>query len=92
MNHEIHPDTVASPYRAGERREKIILKEESYAIQGAIFEVYKKMGSGFLEAVYQECLEKELDLRKIPFQKWILKGLCYEVKKKRKIESPSVFS
>ncbi len=68
MNHEIHPDTVASPYRAGERREKIILKEESYAIQGAIFEVYKKMGSGFLEAVYQECLEKEFDLRKIPFK------------------------
>ena len=26
------------------------------------------MGCGFLEAVYQECLEKELSLRKIPFQ------------------------
>ena len=28
---------------AGEKNEKIIYKEESYALQGAIFEVYKKM-------------------------------------------------
>lgn len=47
--------------------DKIIYKEESYAIQGAIFEVYREMGCGFLEAVYQECLEKEMRLRKIPF-------------------------
>lgn len=47
--------------------DKIIFKEESYAIQGAIFEVYREMGCGFLEAVYQECLEKELRLRGIPF-------------------------
>ena len=33
--------------------------DEVYCIQGAIFEVYKKMGCGFLEAVYQECLEIE---------------------------------
>ena len=48
--------------------EKIIYKEESYAIQGAIFEVYKELGCGFLESVYQESLEKELILRNIPFQ------------------------
>lgn len=47
--------------------DKIIFKEESYAIQGAIFDVYREMGCGFLEAVYQECLEKELHLRGIPF-------------------------
>ena len=45
----------------------IIYKNESYKIQGAIFEVYKEMGHGFLEAVYQECLEKELLKQKIPF-------------------------
>ena len=38
---------------------KIIYKEESYAIIGACFNVYKEMGNGFLEAVYQECLEME---------------------------------
>jgi GxxExxY protein len=41
------------------RHEKILFKDECYAIQGAIFEVYKEMGCGFLESVYQECLEKE---------------------------------
>jgi len=30
-------------------------------------EVYNSMGSGFLEAVYQECLEYELADRNIPF-------------------------
>ena len=47
--------------------DELIYKEESYAIQGAIFEVYREMGCGFLESVYQECLEKEFRARKIPF-------------------------
>lgn len=56
MNHETH-----------ERHEKILYKVECYAIQGAIFEVYREMGCGFLETVYQECLERELTTRGIPF-------------------------
>lgn len=47
--------------------QEILFKDESYQIQGAIFEVYREMGCGFLEAVYQECLEKELTQRRIPF-------------------------
>jgi len=46
---------------------EIIHREESYKIMGACFEVYKQMGRGFLEAVYQECLEIELAEREIPF-------------------------
>jgi GxxExxY protein len=46
---------------------EILLKDEAYAIIGACFEVYNDKGSGFLEAVYQECLEIELELRGIPF-------------------------
>jgi GxxExxY protein len=42
--------------------------DEVFAIQGAVFEVYREMGCGFLEAVYQECLAKELALRGIPFE------------------------
>ncbi len=42
-------------------------KEECYAIQGAVFEVYKTLGCGFLEAVYQESLELEMKTRQIPF-------------------------
>jgi GxxExxY protein len=44
----------------------IIYKLESYEIMGACFEVYKEKGSGFLESVYQECLEIELGERKVP--------------------------
>ena len=46
---------------------EIIYKDEAYAIQGACFEVYKTLGSGFLEAVYQEALAQEFKLQNIPF-------------------------
>lgn len=45
----------------------IIYKEESYAIMGACFEVYKEKGCGFLEQVYQESMEIELEMRGILF-------------------------
>ena len=45
----------------------IIYKEESYQIMGACFEVYKNKGCGFLEAVYQECLEIEFTLQETLF-------------------------
>jgi len=50
-----------------ENHEKIIYEDECYRIQGAIFEVYKEMGCGFLEAVYQKCLEREFYQRQIPY-------------------------
>ena len=46
---------------------KLKHEEESYRIRGAVFEVYCEMGCGFLEAVYQECVEKELTRAAIPF-------------------------
>lgn len=47
--------------------DNIIYANESFLIQGALFEVYNTLGSGFLEAVYQEALELELKQRNIPF-------------------------
>ncbi|MBI3850064.1 MAG: GxxExxY protein [Verrucomicrobia bacterium] len=46
---------------------KLLFEEESYKIIGAGFEVYREKGCGFLEPVYQECMEIELRLQGIRF-------------------------
>ncbi len=59
---------------------EILLKEESYRIMGACFEVYKEMGCGFVEPVYQECLELELAAQGIPYRRQTELGLLYKGK------------
>jgi len=55
---------------------EILYKEESYKIVGACFEVYREKGCGFLEPVYQECMEIEL----------CLQGILYVPKKSLALE------
>ena len=43
--------------------DKLLYRDEVYAIQGALFDVYKTMGNMWGEEVYQQCLEKELSSR-----------------------------
>ena len=57
---------------------EILFKALSFAIVGAAMEVHKILGPGFLEAVYQAALEKELTLRGIPFQHQVELPVCYE--------------
>jgi GxxExxY protein len=47
---------------------EMIFKEECYQLYGCIFEVNRKLGSGFLEGVYQEAMEIELAKAQIPFK------------------------
>ncbi|MCX5759071.1 MAG: GxxExxY protein [Candidatus Hydrogenedentes bacterium] len=45
----------------------LILEKETYAIIGAAMEVHGILGPGYLEGVYHEAMEIELELRKIPY-------------------------
>ena len=47
--------------------ETMIYPDECYAIRGAVYEVYRELGNGFREEVYQQCLEREFASRCIPF-------------------------
>ncbi len=51
-----------------EKASNLLYEKESYDIIGACIEVYKELVSGFLEAVYQECLEHEFNSRNIPYK------------------------
>ena len=46
----------------------MVYEKESYAIRGALFEVYSVLGTGFSEEIYQEAMERELSIRNIPFE------------------------
>lgn len=56
----------------------LIYPNESYAIRGAAMRVYNILGSGLLEAVYQEALEIELDKRHIPYEREKELEICYD--------------
>jgi GxxExxY protein len=57
---------------------KLLYSDEVFRIQGAVFEVSREMGTGFLEAVYQECLSHEFSLRGIPFEAGRPLALAYK--------------
>jgi GxxExxY protein len=77
MNHEKH-----------ERHENLLFAEEVFKLQGAIFEVYRRMGPGFLEAVYQECLALEFSVRGVPFRAKPQLELSYRGRRLRQSYSP----
>jgi GxxExxY protein len=47
--------------------EELLFRNEVYEIIGCAIEVHRILGSGFLEAVYQEALEFELRQKEIPY-------------------------
>jgi GxxExxY protein len=47
---------------------ELLFYKEVGIIQGAVFDVFRELGPGFLEAVYQEALQIELEARAVPFE------------------------
>jgi GxxExxY protein len=62
----------------------IVFKEESYHIIGACMRVHAELGPGFLEAVYQEALEREFNQCNIPFKRQVKLSLFYKEEKLKK--------
>ena len=65
-NHH-EPTRTSGAVQSTPSRRPLIFADEVFRIQGAVFEVNRVLGAGFLEAVYQECLAIEFGARRIPF-------------------------
>jgi GxxExxY protein len=68
---------LANTYR-GRIMSGLLFKELSYQVVGAAQEVHRVLGSGFLEAVYEEALAHELALRGIPFARQVKLPIEYK--------------
>jgi GxxExxY protein len=78
---------VHEPHEPHER-DILLHRAEVFQIQGAVFEVNRVMGAGFLEAVYQECLALEFTRRNVPFVAQPTLPLDYKGERLRAIYVP----
>jgi GxxExxY protein len=56
----------------------LIYEELSHEIYGAAIEVHREIGPGLLESAYEECLCRELSLRKIGFERQVPQAVQYK--------------
>jgi len=70
---------------------KEYLGNEGYALMGAAFEVYKELGGGLSEEIYQESLEWELGLRDIPFNSKSELAVFYKGHRLKKTYIPDLY-
>lgn len=50
----------------------------SERVIGAAIEVHRHFGPGLIEAVYEDCLARELELRGLPFERQVLLAGAYK--------------
>lgn len=67
---------------------ELLFKDEVYSIVGAMFEVYKTLGTGYLEPVYQEALAIEFLKREIPLEREMRLSISYKDVKLEKWYAP----
>jgi GxxExxY protein len=63
---------------------ELILKDKVYAIIGAAIEVHRELGPGFLEAIYQEAMEIELEDCGLPTESQKPLAIFYKRRRLRK--------
>ena len=63
---------------------EFLFKDETYKIIGAAMKVHKELGCGFLESVYQEAFELELQKQNIPYEREKLLNIYYKGTKLKK--------
>jgi len=68
------------------------LGNEGYALMGAAFEVYREMGGGLSEEIYQESLEWELGLQEIPFTSKAELAVYYKGHRLKKTYIPDLYA
>jgi GxxExxY protein len=64
----------------------------TYKIIGCAMEVHKELGCGFLEAVYQETLEREFTIQRIPFKAQPIIQIRYKEQLLNKTYQPDFIS
>ena len=66
------------------QQKELVYKNEAYKIVGAAMAVHRELGCGFLEAVYAEALEMELQSQNITYKREVPIGIEYKGKPLKK--------
>jgi len=66
----------------------MVRDERTYKIIGAAIDVHKELGCGFLEAVYQEALEREFSAQEISYKSQPAVQIAYKNKPLNKMYQP----
>ena len=56
----------------------LVYEELTHDIRGAAIEVHRELGPGLLESAYEECLCRELSLRRVEFRRQVPLPVTYK--------------